>query len=142
MLDDLYGEKTPTIEGPLFEGDPFGDSIAEPSVEELLVARLIWKHRGRGNPVSIARLRENTGYSERHIKGIVEHLVVKYGIRIGARREDPVGYFVIEDAEDLAVAVGPYKAQILSMLRRLRALETAARVQEFLDQLRAEASAR
>jgi hypothetical protein len=137
MLDDIYGQKERGIEGPLFESDPFGESTAEPSAEENLVARLIWKHRGRRNPISIARLRENTGYSERQIKGIVESLVVNYGIRIGAKREEPAGYFVIEDAEDLAVAVGPYKAQIQAMLRRLRALEPSIAVREFIEQLEA-----
>lgn len=134
----MYGQPEPGISGPLFDDDPFGESIAEPSHEEIHVARLIWKHRGRNNPVSIAKLRENTGYSERQIKDLVAQLVVNHRLKIGARREEPAGYFVIESCEDLAAAVGPYKAQIHAMLRRLRALETPEAVRQFVQKLAVE----
>ncbi|MFB3828937.1 MAG: hypothetical protein ACE15B_19380 [Bryobacteraceae bacterium] len=134
-LDDLYGQRERTIEGPLFDGDPFANSTAQPTTDELLIASLIWKHRGRQNPIAIARLRELTGFTERQIKGIVEQLVVTHKIQIGGRRQEPVGYFVVEDADDQAVAVEPYEAQIISMLRRLRVLASPRRLREFLGQL-------
>lgn len=133
--DDDFGFVERRISGPLFEGDPFGESKVKPQPDEVLVASLIWKHRGRGNPVSIARLKDLTGFSERSIKGVVEQLVVCHRMKIGGRREEPVGYFVIEDAEDLRVAVGPYRAQILAMWRRLKVLESARELRELLGQL-------
>lgn len=117
---------------------PFSASQLPPTKEEVLVASLIWQRRGRGNPISIARLRQLTGLSERQIKGIVEQLVVAHGMRIGARREEPAGYFMIETAEDLAAAVKPYRNQILAMWRRLRVLEQPQRLRELLGQLRLE----
>jgi hypothetical protein len=117
---------------------PFSASQLPPTKEEVLVASLIWQRRGRGNPISIARLRQLTGFSERQIKGIVEQLVVAHRIRIGARREDPAGYFMIETAEDLEAAVKPYRNQILAMWRRLRVLEQPHKLMELLGQLRLE----
>lgn len=126
---------------PLFAPEdrgPFGDSNTKPSPEELMVAGLIWRRRGRANPISIARLRELTGYSERQIKGIVEQLVITHRMRIGGSRQDPAGYFIVQDTADLAAAVEPYKSQILSMLRRLRVLDAPHARREFLGQIRLE----
>lgn len=126
---------------PLFAPEsrgPFGDSDAKPSPEELMVGSLIWKHRGRSNPISIARLRELTGYGERQIKGLVEQLVITHRMRIGGSRQEPAGYFIVQDAADLAAAVEPYKSQILSMLRRLRVLDAPHARREFLGQIRLE----
>ncbi|GIU80160.1 MAG: hypothetical protein KatS3mg005_3398 [Bryobacteraceae bacterium] len=127
----------------LFEGEgrregPFSASRLPPTKEEILVASLIWQRRGQGNPISIARLRQLTGFSERQIKGIVEQLVVAHRMRIGARREEPAGYFMIETAEDLEAAVKPYRNQILAMWRRLRVLEQTHKLMELLGQLRLE----
>jgi hypothetical protein len=124
--------------GRLIDG-PFAGSKLRPTKPEILLAGLIWQHRGRERPLSIARLRELTGVNERAIKGIVEQLIVAHKMRIGGRREEPAGYFMIEDSEDQAAAVGPYKAQILAMLRRLRVLESREALREFLGQLRLEA---
>lgn len=139
---DFYG--LPTVRGPLFdEAAPATETIFErskvqPSQEEFLVASLIWRRRGRANPISIARLRELTSLSERQVKGVVEQLVVAHRMRIGGRREEPAGYFMIENAEDLETAVRPYRAQILAMWRRLRVLEAPQGLRELLGQLRLE----
>lgn len=116
----------------------FSASQLPPTKEEILVASLIWQRRGRDNPISIARLRQLTGFSERQIKGLVEQLVVAHRMRIGASREEPAGYFMIETAEDLEAAVKPYRNQILAMWRRLRVLEQPQRLRELLGQLRLE----
>lgn len=128
----------PSISGPLFAAGSFDNSAQKPTPEEVIVAAFIWRHRGRGNPIAIARLKWLTGYSERQIKAIVEQLVVAHRMQIGGRREEPAGYFMIEDAEDQATAVGPYKSQILAMFRRLRVLESPRRLREFLGQLKLE----
>jgi len=61
--------------------------------------------------------------------------VVAHRIRIGGRRGDPVGYFVIQDLEDLEVAVRPYRDQIFAMWRRLRALLEPHALREMAGQL-------
>lgn len=131
----------PTITGPLFAepvDGPFAQSQIQPSAEEVMVASLIWRQRGRSKPISIARVRELTNYSERQIKGIVEQLIVTHRMRIGGRREEPAGYYMIETAEDLATAVGPYRAQIIAMWRRLRVLLQPQALRELLGQLKLE----
>lgn len=136
---EVYG--LPTVSGPLFstpKESPFSRSSVRPNQEETLIGSLIWKHRGRANPISIARLHELTGLSDRQVKGIVEQLVVTHKIRIGGRREEPAGYFIIESAEDLESAVKPYKAQIIAMWRRLRVLEAPQALKELLGQLKLE----
>ena len=45
---------------------------------------------------------------------------------------------MIQDADDQATAVGPYKSQILAMFKRLRVLEAPHRLREFLGQLKLE----
>jgi hypothetical protein len=117
---------------------PFGRSTAKPTPEERMIASLIWGYKGRARPISIAKLRELTGYTERQVKGIVEQLVVTHRMRIGARREEPAGYFIIQDQADLDTAVGPYKSQIFSMVRRLRILDSPAARSELLGQIRLE----
>jgi hypothetical protein len=127
--------------GPLFEQPeegPFGRSKLPPTALERDIAERIWRHRGRANAISIARLTQETGLSDRTIKQQVETLVDTHRMRIGGYREDPAGYAIIETAEDLAAAVGPYKAQALAMLRRLRVLESPEGWREFLGQLRLE----
>ena len=125
--------------GPLFDSTgadgPFAKSLVEPDEVERLVAGIIWPHRGRSNPISIAMLSGATGRGERTIKGIVEQLVVTHRIPIGGRRAEPVGYFVIVDAEDLAAAVQPYREQIFAMWRRLRVLLEPRALAELHGQL-------
>jgi len=128
--------------GPLFEragverdGGPFAASKVTPERKERVVAELIWRHQGRGNPVSIAMLTKATGWTDREIKAIVEQLVVTHRMRIGAKRSEPVGYFVVADAEDLAAAVGPYRDQVFAMWRRLRVLMEPRALRELHGQL-------
>jgi len=102
---------------------PFGRSKLVPTALEALVAGLIWKHQGREHPVSIARLREITNLEERGIKGIVADLIDGHKMRIGARREEPVGYFIMRDPADVEAGTGAYRAQFVAMARRLRVLD-------------------
>ena len=143
-MDDLYGQ-APTITGPLFDTpDPWplfahdDKPLSGATQDELRVAGIIMEHAGSANPVSIAAIREQTGLSERQVKGVVERLVVEFRLKIGARREEPSGYFIICSASDQEAAVGPYKAQILAMWKRLRVLEAPHALRELLGQLRLE----
>jgi hypothetical protein len=127
-----YG--VPTITGPLFAQPKRGPVDA--SADELAVAFIIMEHVGAADPVSIKRICAETSFSPRQVKGIVERLVVDHKMKIGARREEPFGYFTIESAADLEEAAGPYRAQILSMWRRLRVLESRQAMRELHGQLR------
>jgi len=138
---DDYGARA-LAEGPLFAAarpedvGAFAGSKVTPTVLERTVGEVIWQHRGRANAIKIRVLAKMFGRDERTIKGIVEQLVVTHRMRIGGVREgDTAGYFVIEDAADLAAAVGPYRSQIFAMFRRLRVLLAPHELRELLGQL-------
>jgi hypothetical protein len=106
---------------------------------ERRVYDLIKRHKGHRNPVSINYINNATGISERKIKDAVAELVTSHKILIGALRGAvSYGYFIIESAEDQEVALAPFRAQILSMLRRMRVLQGAHQVREWLGQQVAE----
>jgi hypothetical protein len=113
----------------------FAASKVAPSAKERMVAEIVWRHQGRANPISINTLCKSTGYSEREIKGIVEQLVVTHRLRIGGKRGEPVGYFVVVDLEDLEAAVRPYRDQIFAMWRRLAVLMERHALAEMAGQL-------
>jgi hypothetical protein len=118
---------------------PFSRSPFLPTQLEILIGGLIWRHRGRQDPISIAEIQRLTDCSPRTIKGIVEALVVSHRMRIGAARGERPGYYIIVDIEDQAAAVKSYRSQIISMLNRLRVLDSPESIREFLGQLELEA---
>lgn len=124
--------------------DALGASRIPASDNERRIWDLISGHRGYRNPVSIRILHSTTGLSERAIKDAVAALIVTHKLRIGALRggslaADAAGYFVVESAEDLAVAVRSYESQVLAMLRRLRVLQGGKQqLREWLGQLAVE----
>jgi hypothetical protein len=117
------------------ESAAFANSNVPPTVTERLIAEIIWRRQGRKNAISIDVLHRATGKSERDIKAAVHELVVTHRMRVGSSRATPVGYFVIVDAEDLAAAVEPYRAQIVQMWRRLRVLSSRHELAELHGQL-------
>lgn len=101
---------------------------------ELEVADLV-RMATRETPVSISDLRRRTGHSERSVKGIIEVLRHTYHMPIGARRTAPFGYFLVRTAEEAEEAVEPYRQQVISMWKTLRALYSPRRLREFHGQL-------
>jgi hypothetical protein len=106
-----------------------------------VVAEMIWPHQGSAHPIALKFIAKAIGKTERAVKGIVEQLVVTHRMRIGARREEPVGYFVVVTAEDLDIACKAYESQIFSMWRRLRVLRQPHHLRDLLGQLRIEEGA-
>ena len=131
--DDLYGA---VPELPLFaEPDLFAGSAIEPSAMERVVAGILAQHRGWQQAIPLKALMDATGRDERQVRGVVEQLIVAHRMRIGTSLAAPCGYYTIETAEDLTRAVGPYKSQILSMLKRLRVLMEPHELRELYGQM-------
>jgi hypothetical protein len=150
---DYYTPVQPTIAGPLFDSNPFDHSpLGQPSSDfENIVAKLIWQHQGRHNPISIERIRANVNLSERAVKGIVSSLRTDHHMPIGAirgasanrgpislREETAVGYFWVIDAEDREIAVAPYRGQILTMWNTLRRLDSPANLRALREEMTVE----
>jgi hypothetical protein len=146
MTDDkLSAEVREPMDGCLFTvrvpdaREEFADSRVRPDPKERVLAAMIFKHKGRDHPISIARLCSGTGWTQREIKGIVEQLVVTHRMKIGGRRDrETHGYFMVMDAQDLDTATGPYRQQILAMWRRLRVLLGVHALRELHGQLEIE----
>lgn len=115
--------------------DPLAASTIPARAVERRIYDLIAGHRGHANPISIAVLHRITNLSERTIKATVAELIVTHGILIGAGRQEPIGYFIIESDDDRAAASVPLKGQIIQMLRRLRVINGKHQVNEWLGQL-------
>jgi hypothetical protein len=62
-------------------------------------------------------------------------LRVTHRVPIGARRTEPVGYFRMVDAEDWKEGLRPYREQVISGWRTLRALDSEPALRELLGQL-------
>jgi hypothetical protein len=117
------------------DGGPFASSKVEPTAMERVVGEMIWRHKGRAHPISREKLSAATGHGEREIKAIVAELVLTHRMKIGASRAEPVGYFMVVDAEDLEAAIGPFRDQIIAMWRRLRVLAEPRALRELQGQL-------
>ena len=132
--DDAYTEALPSVAGPLFDRGPFDHSpLGQPSSKaQGVIAALIWRHQGRDNPINIEQIGRNTDYQPRDVKAIVEGLRREHLMPIGARREEPSGYFWIVDAADREVAAAPYRRQILTMWETLRRMDTPQHLRELM----------
>ena len=82
---------------------------------------------GCNNAMQIAHIqrvwmqREERVYSDRLVKEAVKSLIEDHGIAIGSsRRAGSSGYFVCATPEDLAAAERPLRAEVFSLLRRLK----------------------
>ena len=61
--------------------------------------------------------------NDRALKSVVEDLIIRQGMRIGASRELPnAGYFECVNDEDIESAVRPLRSTAESLLRRIKAL--------------------
>jgi|GEM_PF-3572345 len=140
--DDPYTSAQPgrSIAGPLFDAGPYDHSPLgqASSKDEAIVAGIVWKHKGRHLAVSIAHICANTDLSPREVKSIVAALRTDHHMPIGARREEPAGYFWIVDAADREAAVTTYRAQILTMWGTLRRLDSPQKLRELRDKMTVE----
>lgn len=119
-------------------GTAFDRSTVRPDRMEILIAGLIWLRRGRANPISIAEIIQVSGVAgltDRTVKGTVAQLIEIHRCRIGARRDQPCGYFWVVGAEDQAAAVGPLQAEMRAFARRLRVLDSPEDYRTFMGQL-------
>lgn len=114
--------------GPLFEerdkGQRTGDKSAPARLpmteDERRVAAVLEQARGRDNSIPRKRIEELLGIDERAVKAAVEGLRKTHGWLIGALRQQGGGYFLCVDAQDMIVAMKPYFAQAVDMIRYVR----------------------
>jgi len=92
-------------------------------------------HRGASRAIQCAELAKYLKVSEREIKALAKCLVEDFDVPIGASRQKPYGYFLIETAQELEDAMENYIGEIRSLARRVRKLGGKHRIVELAGQL-------
>jgi hypothetical protein len=105
-----------------------------PRKERELLAILRY-HKGVANARKLEELAVSLKVSPREVKQLAKTLTEQYGVPIGARRQPPYGYFLCVTPDDYAAARRPYLNEVLSLLRRLKALNPDQRLLELYGQL-------
>jgi hypothetical protein len=111
-----------------------GGALPLPPKERELLAVLRY-HKGVANARKLEELAAKLKVSPREIKQLAKELTERYGVPVGARRQPPYGYFLCVTPEDYAAARRPYLNEVLSLLRRLKALNPDQRLLELYGQL-------
>jgi hypothetical protein len=93
-------------------------------------------HFGRQSAIPLNELCVRTGLQEREAKNLMRSLVVDYGVRIGAARQQPYGYYLVTTAEEAKEAAQVYESEIRELARRVRVLRGTHFVAELLGQIR------
>src|ERR1700694_71817 len=111
-----------------------GGVVPLPGKERELLAVLRY-HKGVANARKLAELAASLKVNPREVKQLAKDLTERFGVPIGARRQPPYGYFLCVTPEDYAAARRPYLNEVLSLLRRLKALNPDQRLLELYGQL-------
>lgn len=94
-------------------------SVAERRILDLLPS-------GRENAISMPRLAELVCVSTRELQSLIQHLINDHGIMIASATGKNHGYFYPETAEEYRAAVDQLKHRIISLARRIRAIDRTA----------------
>jgi hypothetical protein len=103
------------------------------------VLKLLCWHRGSSQAVRAEVIARQIGFGtgesgRRRVTRAIQELIEDHHIPIGGLREPPYGYYLIMDAQDLELAVGTLRAELRSLVRRLRVLLSREQVAELWGQ--------
>jgi len=96
--------------------------------EQRLIHSLLCK--GRANARSVKCLSLATGINGVRVRQIIKHLVEEHAILVVSSTANPPGFFFPETKEEYGAGVGQLVHRIVSLARRLRALDI-----EFYEQI-------
>ncbi|MDZ4042895.1 MAG: hypothetical protein U1D96_05295 [Eubacteriales bacterium] len=103
--------------------------------EEDRIAKIIFKHRGRSNPVQVTVLSYKTGIDQRKVREIVKGLIEDHLLPIGSTSSKPAGYYVITDPRELRLVRRSLIRRAVSILNRAKAYDRGGWVSEMAGQL-------
>ena len=87
---------------------------------EMRVLSLI--QRGREKAISMPALANACGISTRELQSIIQALINDRGVLIASATGRNHGYYIPETAEEFSAAAGQIEHRIISLARRLRAM--------------------
>ena len=82
--------------------------------------------RGRQNAIAMPALANACGISTRELQQIIQGLINDRGVFIASATGKNHGYYIPETAEEYRAAVDQLKHRIISLARRIRAMDRAA----------------
>ena len=90
---------------------------------ERAVLDVLLRHRGRAQAVGLEVVAGIAGVSGRLTREIVVQLIEHRGHQIGSAVKKPMGYFMIENEEELAESLSQLVHRITALARRVAALK-------------------
>ena len=126
QADDLRGGATAARQAHNLEA---AGSIPAPatmhvlSPDERAVLAVLRRHRGRAQAIGLEVVAGISGVSERTVQDIVAHLIERHQIPIGSAVKHPMGYFLIENENELAESLSQLVHRITALARRIAALK-------------------
>lgn len=100
-----------------------GDYMNQLSKDEKRVLRLIPK--GSTNPRPQKELVRLTGFNARKLRLIINDLIVKHGIPIGAQYTKPNGYYIVTNEDERGKAIVPLVSQYGELFKRAQSIHNA-----------------
>src|SRR4051812_18804276 len=109
--------------------------------EQRAVLHVLWDHRGTDNAITLDTLRSKVrarghALSGRKIKQLIQSLVRDFGIKVAARRQQPYGYFLPRQHEEIAETARIYEHEIEELALRVGALMGVGHAMEMLTKVR------
>jgi biotin operon repressor len=90
--------------------------------------------KGRENAISMSALAEQLNISTRELQSVIQHLINDHGHMIASATGKNHGYYYPGNEEEYRAAVDQLKHRIISLARRIRAIDKQA-FQEIFGQL-------
>lgn len=100
-----------------------GDYMNQLSKDEKRVLRFIPK--GSTNPRPQKELVRLTGFNARKLRLIINELIVKHGIPIGAQYTKPNGYYIVTNEDERGKAIVPLVSQYGELFKRAQSIHNA-----------------
>lgn len=104
------------------------------AAQRAVLIRLV-RHIGHKSPIERRVLEGTAQLSEREVKAAIRDLVILHSVPIGASRGKDHGYFLVDSAEDVEIAISPLESEIRELARRVRILGGKERLAELCGQL-------
>ena len=103
--------------------------------EQTKVVTIIKAHRGVQEAISRKELVRWTGLPDRTVREIIHSLICDYTCPIGSKVKPPYGYFWISTQAEFAQVRKTLRAYMISIAKRLRAVDQTALGQGLARQL-------
>lgn len=90
---------------------------------------------GSANAVTLRKLMDITGKSDRDVKKAISSLVIDFKVRVGASRGENPGYYLITNRDEALATAQPYINEIKELYKRIRVILDPHDLAEFEGQL-------